>query len=107
MSTPVRYFLKKPIRVPGMEFTGYNHQDLLSWSRGKVQPAGGSSEQRVVIHTREGTVYAEPGDFVFCGPRDDFYPIGRAILEETYDEVDDSKFDRNPDVRLPASKETS
>ena len=88
MSTPVRHFLKKPIRVPGMEFTGHNHQDLVQWSNGKVQPAGGPSEPRVEIQTREGRVYAEPGDFIFRGPRDDFYPIGHAILEETYDEVD-------------------
>lgn len=46
--------------------------------------AVGPIEERVEIDTREGTIVAEPGDFVIRGVEGEIYPIGAEIFYSTY-----------------------
>lgn len=48
----------------------------------------GPVKERVEIDTREGTVIAEPGEYVIRGVEGEIYPIGADIFEATYDAVD-------------------
>ncbi len=44
--------------------------------------------EREEIDTREGTVVAQPGDFVIRGVEDEEYPIDPDILADTYERVE-------------------
>lgn len=37
------------------------------------------------IQTREGTIKAEPGDYIIRGVEGEVYPIGPEIFDETYE----------------------
>lgn len=39
------------------------------------------------IETLEGTMLADPGDWVICGVQGELYPIKDDIFRETYEEV--------------------
>lgn len=41
------------------------------------------------INTREGTLVAEPGDYIIRGVEGEVYPIGADIFEQTYNVVNE------------------
>jgi len=43
----------------------------------------------VVIHTLEGTLTAEPGDWIVTGIEGESYPCRDSIFRETYEPIDD------------------
>jgi len=45
--------------------------------------------ERIAICTREGTLYAYPGDWIITGIEGERYPIGNSIFKQTYEPVDD------------------
>jgi len=47
--------------------------------------------EREEIDTREGTVVAQPGDFVIRGVEDEKYPIDPDILADTYERVEEGE----------------
>ena len=55
-------------------------------------------DERVQIDTREGTVWAEPGDYVVEGVEGELYPCGREIFEQTYREPDERSMTAAKDV---------
>lgn len=55
-------------------------------------------DERVQIDTREGTVWAEPGDYVVEGLEGELYPCGREIFEKTYREPDERSMTASKDV---------
>ena len=42
-------------------------------------------KEKVVIHTREGSLIGMKGDFLIQGIKGEIYPCGREIFFETYD----------------------
>lgn len=46
--------------------------------------------EREEIHTREGTIVAEPGDYIIRGVEGEVYPIDADIFEKTYDRLHDT-----------------
>jgi hypothetical protein len=44
--------------------------------------------KRITIHTREGDVVGEPGDFLITGVEGEQYPCGCKIFLKTYEPVD-------------------
>lgn len=50
----------------------------------------GPLRSHVEIHTREGTVVGEPGDYIIRGVAGEVYPIARDIFESTYERIDDA-----------------
>jgi hypothetical protein len=48
----------------------------------------GPVDERCEIRTREGTVVAEPGDYISRGVEDEVYPIDADVFEQTYEVVD-------------------
>ena len=45
------------------------------------------TDKEVVIHTLEGDLTAQPGDYIITGIAGEQYPCRADIFEETYEEV--------------------
>lgn len=46
------------------------------------------TERELVIHTLEGDMLAQPGDYIITGVHGEQYPCKQDIFEETYEPVD-------------------
>ena len=63
---PIRTIRKKPIDVRAVQI-----------------------DKEIQIKTREGTLYAYPGDWILEDIEGNLYPVGNKILGETYDFIED------------------
>jgi len=75
-------FIKKPVAVEAIEWTGDNvHEvfDFMNWKDVEYDHIGG-----LVIYTLEGEYYATPGDMIIKGIRGEFYPCKPDIFKRTY-----------------------
>lgn len=81
------YYRKKPIPVEARQFTGDNFLELQDWSNDLVALSD-NNEDVICVHTLEGPVWGEKGDFVVKGVRGEFYVCQRDIFEETYEPLD-------------------
>ena len=63
---------------------------IAEWCGGTVIPSSERSDATfsIAIFTLEGTMVADPGDWVIRGVKGEFYPIEDSIFRETYDIVD-------------------
>ena len=56
------------------------------WFRKKPIPVYARQlTERATIHTREGTIVGEEGDWLITGVEGEVYPCGDAIFRKTYD----------------------
>ena len=86
-----RGYRKKPIVVQAMRFmrsgSGTNGTAIVGWAKGKVAYYPDTVHgPKLGVDTREGTIYAVPGDYIVRGVQGEFYPVGGDIFHETYDE---------------------
>ena len=81
-------FRKKPVVIEARQFlVPEDGRVIARW----VGPEHGSflpGYTRIVITTREGTMYAEPGDWIIKGIAGEFYPCKPDIFAATYEPVD-------------------
>jgi hypothetical protein len=88
VSTPLK-FRKKPVVVEAMQFDGgeETQRAIVNWANGAVE--GMFSDHAILhIYTREGTMTAEPGDWIIRGVKGELYPCKPDIFEATYDAED-------------------
>lgn len=80
---PAQRFRKRPVVVEAMLNTGGSacHVDLAAWS-GDVEFG---PEGEVYIHTLEGTMRADVGDWIIRGVQGEFYPCKPDIFDATYE----------------------
>lgn len=83
-------FIKKPIPVDVMKFTGNNWRDIEIWSDENVYVRGtklpdNKKEMEMTVSTLEGQVRAKVGDYIIRGVRGEYYPCAKDIFEETYE----------------------
>ena len=93
-------FRKKPIVIEAMLFNGLNTEEILDWlephfADSSAEDIGGSvidpdvSElSYFTIETLEGTMRADPGDWIIRGVKGEFYPCKPDIFAETYEPAD-------------------
>ncbi len=93
-------FRKLPIEVEAMRFDGLNTEDVLDWLEphfadspaedigGTVIAPGVSELSYFTIHTLEGVMRAEPGDWIIRGVQGEFYPCKPDIFEQTHEAID-------------------
>ena len=81
------YYRKKPIPVEARQFTGDNFKELQSWSHDLVALSD-DDEDVICVHTLEGPVWGEKGDYIIQGVRGEFYLCQKDIFEETYEPSD-------------------
>ena len=92
-------FRKLPVEIEAMQFDGLNTDKLLDWIEphfadsnaedvwGTVIDPNVSALSYFTIETLEGTMRAEPGDWIVRGVMGEFYPVKPAIFEQTYEAV--------------------
>jgi len=69
---------------------GDDDLDDLTWKPARKKPVEVEfvdPDERTVIHTREGRVIADNGDYVIRGIDDEIYPISAEIFHRTYDDL--------------------
>lgn len=86
-------FRKKPVEIQAMLLTEDNPKDVCDWVHvgldhlADESDVGYHSDGRVVIHTPEGDMTADVGDYVIRGVQGEFYPCKPSIFEQTYERV--------------------
>lgn len=86
----IKKYVKKPIPVEAVQFTGDNLEELQEFAGNDVYMQDGY----VFVHTIEGDMKMvnQTGDYLVKGIRGEFYFCEKAIFEESYEEyVDELK----------------
>lgn len=104
MSIP-KTFRKKPVHVKAIEFNGNNIGQVHKFVHGESPQKYFSSAPHFLIHTLEGTMKAEKGDYVIQGVAGEFYPCKPDIFAATYEEIDQDGTRVNS-TQYPQSKHT-
>ena len=84
-------YRKKPVVIEAIQFNGKNAEEIEQWSNNNVK-AGPVSEDTLTrayleIETLEGTMTAQPNDYVIKGVNGEFYPCKPDIFDKTYEEI--------------------
>jgi hypothetical protein len=88
----VNKFIKKPVIIEAIQYTGNNEKEIIEWAHGEPTP---STEMRQAIiwhdgfslrvNTLEGVHIANPNDWIIKGVKGEFYPCKPDIFELTYE----------------------
>ena len=83
----VRKFRKKPVTIEAVQIT--DEKSVLDIEQWINNPTTGFSTTppKIWIHTLEGVMEAEVGDWIIKGVEGEFYPCKNSIFIKTYQEV--------------------
>lgn len=91
-------FRKKPVVIDAMIFAAdqSNRDVLIRWIKdegGHCYACHASADVilGIMINTLEGSMLAEPGDWIICGVKGEFYPCKPDIFEITYSPLNSTK----------------
>jgi hypothetical protein len=84
-------YVKKPIEIEAIQFTGENHQEIIDFTGGKATLSK-KPYNNFKIHTLEGKITAIPSDYIIKGVNGEFYPCKEVIFKKTYKEVVEETF---------------
>lgn len=95
----MKKYIKKPIPIEAVQWTGGNRAEIANFCNqahfiyhDTAWKAGVTGVfVQLVIHTLEGDMTANQGDWIIKGVRGEFYPCAKDIFETTYEEVKDDK----------------
>lgn len=85
---------KKPVVIEAMQFNGLDdYLKIVEWmkSTGHTRALANEIEYRtpiMLVPTLEGTMAANPGDWIIRGVRNEFYPCKPDIFAATYEPVE-------------------
>lgn len=87
-------YRKKPVVIEAVQFNGLN--DYLKVIEMFKQTESTLSPKEVfefrtpimLVNTLEGTMAANPGDYIIKGVNGEFYPCKPDIFEKTYEKID-------------------
>ena len=81
-------YRKKPVVVEAVKCTGTNAKQIKDFAGDSCEIFFlGEGLCGVVIHTLEGDMAVERGDFIIRGVRGEFYPCKPDIFEATYEAI--------------------
>ncbi|MGI8773281.1 MAG: hypothetical protein ACR2JE_17800 [Acidobacteriaceae bacterium] len=83
-------YRKKPVVVDAIQWLGTveDVEPLLTLPRTSNRSSNWKVDgQQLLIHTLEGTMTAELGDFIVCGVAGELYPCKPAIFHVTYERI--------------------
>lgn len=83
----VKTYVKKPIPIQAIQYTGDNREEILEFTNGQAIFKDIAGMKELVIRTLEGDMIAAPGSYVVIGPRGEAYPVRGDIFKETYEEL--------------------
>lgn len=78
---------KRPVEVEAVQVSHMNYYYVAEWVQGAVG-LGNAMQPVVLIHTLEGTMTAQIGDYIIKGVQGEFYPCKPDIFEATYERVE-------------------
>ena len=81
----MRRYVKKPIVIEAIQWTGENYAEISSF----CSLCFLIKETDLKVNTLEGVMNASIGDYIIKGVQGEFYPCKPEIFEMTYDEVTD------------------
>ena len=79
----IKTFVKNPIKVQAIQYTGNNYDEISSFANGNIF----RYDEIVVIKTCAGYRYIEKGDWIIRGVYGRFDLRKPDIFEKTYEEV--------------------
>jgi len=65
----------------------FDNQEILTVRKKPVIVSAFRANVRLTIHTMEGVMVGEPGDYIIKGVQGEVYPCNKDIFEQTYDIV--------------------
>ena len=84
-------YRKKPVVIEAIQWTGDNINDVVRpfLEEDSNQIIEYSKEKGLYIHTLEGKMFAQVGDYIIQGIHGEFYPCKPDIFEQTYEPVEE------------------
>ena len=92
----MKKYIKKPVEIEAVQWTGLNPTEIKEFAGDNVgieyydaayEAGAGPMTATVTIHTLEGDMKANHGDYIIKGVKGEFYPCRQDIFEQTYEEV--------------------
>lgn len=83
----VEQFVKKPIIVEAIQWTGKNEYEVMKFVGSHCYLVNKSNGKALIINTLEGDHYASVNDWIVKGVKGEFYPVKPDIMEQTYTRV--------------------
>lgn len=88
-----RKYRKKPVVIEACRWTGQNGDEMAGFMGRPLNVANrGGGESVLLIVTLEGTMTADPGDWIIRGIRGEYYPCKPDVFEKTYEHVPDAPY---------------
>jgi hypothetical protein len=92
----MKMYVKKPIPVPALQWTGDNFQEIKDFCTDEnLEEMCFTNNKDLWVKTREGQLMAQVGDFIMKGIEGEFYPCAESVFKKTYDEVIEPKLVAN------------
>lgn len=83
-------YRKKPVVIEAVQWNGVEVSEFTEWIREALDNGTVMRyADKVVIHTLEGDMLAEPNDFIIRGVHGELYPCKPEIFEKTYEAVEE------------------
>lgn len=77
-------FRKKPVVIEAVKWNGELSEEVKNFI---PEERYNINTSFLIIHTLEGNMIAEKGDWIIKGVKGEFYPCKPDIFEKTYEEV--------------------
>ena len=91
MTTTPQRFTKRPVTIEAIKYDEHDPTPVIEWIRDndgsawlETRIATASRPAVIAIETLEGTMNAQPGDWIIRGVQGEFYPCKPDIFEATY-----------------------
>lgn len=84
----VHRFRKKPVVIEAVRLVEGDETAIAKWCGGQTMNEAIGQCASIEISTLEGTMTAEPGDYIIRGVQGEFYPCKPDIFAQTYEPVD-------------------
>ncbi|WP_341456853.1 hypothetical protein [Anaerofustis stercorihominis] len=97
----IKRYRTKPVEIEAVQWTGINPKEIEDFTMQDIVPTLPKNDQVVleykrnpylIIHTLEGDMKADKGDYIIKGLRGEFYPCKPDVFEKKYEEIKPPKF---------------
>lgn len=83
----IKSYRKKPVVIQAVQWDGVNAAGVRTFMSTSDRDCT-FTRDRLIIHTHEGAMEAQPGDYIIRGVKGEFYPCKPDIFTATYEEVE-------------------
>jgi hypothetical protein len=80
-------YRKRPVVIEARQLQSSRSlaETIAAWCGGRLDENEAYQEPSILISTLEGTMRADPGDWIIKGVQGEFYPCKPDIFEQTYE----------------------